>query len=668
MSELDLRVGEREVRLESGAVARQAGGAVLLTSGRLVLLAAATADAAPTRLSYMPLTTEYRLRHSAAGRIPGGYDRREARPTEPETLTSRLIDRSIRPFFPEAWSHDTQVIVQPLSHDPAEDAAVLGITAAAAALALSDVPWAGPVAGVRIGLRDGRPAVLSDPREAADGELDLVVSCSRDGIVMVEGGAREVPEDLVHEAFSLALATARPVVDALDALAEGGRPKRPTPERRAASEQVERVREQGRPRLEAALALADKRERYRALDEAVDSLVGELDDQDRADARAALGDLKAELVREGVLEGRRIGGRGPEDVRPIGGRAGWLPSCHGSSLFTRGETQAIVTCTLGFGRDAKSVETLDGELRERFLLHYNFPPYCVGEVKPLRGPGRREVGHGHLARRALLPVLPSEDEAPYTIRLESLITESNGSSSMATVCGGTLALLDAGLPIARPVAGIAMGLVQEGERHVVLSDILGDEDHVGDMDFKVCGTERGVTAIQLDNKLGSLPEAVMREALDQAREGRLLILGEMAKVLGAPRTALAPHAPRAVTLAIEPSRIGSLVGPGGKTIRALEEELSVKIEIEPSGRVRVYGTSAEGVGRARTRVHDLTGIPRLDEVVSGVVVAVQPFGSFVRLYEGIEGLLPDERLEVNQRLSVRCRGVNARGKIELVRA
>jgi polyribonucleotide nucleotidyltransferase len=386
------------------------------------------------------------------------------------------------------------------------------------------------------------------------------------------------------------------------------------------------------------------------------------------EVRAALGRHEQDIVRGDALAGRRIGGRGPADIRPIAGRVGWLKRCHGSSLFTRGETQAVVTCTLGGERDARSTETLDGQQLDRFLLHYNFPPYSVGEVRPMRGPGRREVGHGNLARRALLGVLPPPAELPYTVRLESLITSSNGSSSMATVCGATLALHDAGIALKRPVAGIAMGLVQDGDRFVVLSDILGDEDHVGDMDFKVCGTSAGITAIQLDNKLGSLDTEVMRLALDQARQGRLHILERMAAILPAARPELSPHAPRTLSLAVEPNRVGGLIGSGGRTIKGLQSDLGVSIDVGDDGQVRVSARDQAALARAADRIRDLCDVPRVGEVYQGVVVGVQPFGAFVRLFEGVEGLVADPSLGANARLKVRVTGVNNRGRLVLERA
>jgi len=669
-----VELGGREVSVETGAIARQASGAVILREGDTVLLGVVTAGQKPTHLPYMPLTSDYRQKLAAAGRIPGGYGRREGRQNELEILLSRLIDRSIRPFFPEGWRYDTQVIVHPLSVDPESDLSILAMTAAVAALVISDIPWQVPLASVRVAQVEGE--LLAFPgaaqREAAD--LDLIVSVSREGIVMVEGGGREVPEATVLEAFSLAQQAAQPVQALLETLrAKAGKPERelpaaePDPEGEA---RLAALQESMREAVLAALEVEGKHERYEALDAVIAAKLAELDPEDeaaRAEARDAFEALKKREVRARTLAGRRLGGRTPEQVRAISGRSQWLPRSHGSALFTRGETQSIVTCTLGTSRDAQQIETVHGMLRQRFLLHYNFPPFCVGEARPMRGPGRREIGHGHLARRALLGVLPSEEQFPYAIRLESTITESNGSSSMASVCGGSLALCDAGVPITRPVAGIAMGLIKEGEEITVLSDILGDEDHVGDMDFKVAGTSEGVTAIQLDNKLGSLPFEVMERALEQAKQGRLHILGEMAKVLAAPRTELGDHTPKILSLQIHPSRIRSLIGSGGSTINGIRADLGVEIDVEDDGQVRVHGTSKESLSEAQRRIEDLTGLPKLGEPILARVVTVKHFGSFVRLYEGIEGLVHGEQLRLGSEIEVKVTGVTYDGKLEIAR-
>ncbi len=665
----------RVVTLETGEVARQASGSVLLRDGETVLLAVVTAADRPTPLDYMPLTTEYRQKLAAAGRIPGGYERREGKANELEVLVSRLVDRSVRPFFADAWRYDTQLLLHPLSYDPASDLPILAILAAAAALNVSSVPWRVPLAAVRVGRHEGELVAFPSAEQRAaggDGALDMVVSCSDAGIVMVEGGADELPEATILEAFALAQQAARPLQEALIRLREAaGAPARPVPEE-ARDEALEaRVAAALEAPLRSALEVVEKQARAAAVSAAIGEALASLelaDDAARKAAGAAAQALEKRLIREGVLAGRRLGGRAPHEVRAITGRVGWLPRAHGSSLFTRGETQAIVTATLGTDRDAQRLETIDGMVEHRFLLHYNFPPFSVGEVRPIRGPGRREIGHGHLARRALLATLPSREAWAYTVRLESTITESNGSSSMATVCGGTLALLDAGVPLRRPVAGIAMGLVQEGEQVVVLSDILGDEDHVGDMDFKVAGTSEGVTAIQLDNKLGALPFEVMERALAQARAGRLKILDVMAGVLAAPRPEPSRYAPRMATVRIQPNRIGSLIGPGGATIKGIRQDTGCELDVSDDGRVAIYGPSGEALAQAVARVEDLTGLPEVGREYAGRVVATKEFGAFVRLFEGVEGLLEGSTLPPGSPVRVRVTGVNDRGKLMIQRA
>lgn len=674
MVEERVQLGGREVVFETGAIARQASGAVFVREGDTVLMAVVSSERKPTRLSYMPLIVEYRHKLAAAGRIPGGYERREGKATTLQILVSRLVDRSVRPFFPDSWRYDTQVIIHPLSYDGGSDIPTLAITAASVALNLSDVAWSVPLAAVRVVRHAGELVAFPSAAERADQDLDLVISLSRDGVVMLEGGGDEVSEAVVLEALQLATEAAAPVQAMIERLREkAGKPKRPAPAVDRDEAHVARVEELAEGPLREALGVAGKLERYAAVDAALQDLYAALeladdDGEGRDAARDAFDGLKKKLIRAGIVAGERLGGRGPAEIRAISGRAGWLPRTHGSSLFTRGETQAIVTCTLGTERDAQRIESLDGDVQHGFLLHYNFPPYCVGEVRPLRGPGRREIGHGLLARRALLPMLPAGEEWPYTTRLESTITESNGSSSMATVCGGTLALLDAGVPMPRPVAGIAMGLVQEGEDVVVLSDILGDEDHVGDMDFKVGGTREGITAIQLDNKLGSLPLPVMEQALSQARAGLTHILDEMAKILAAPRESLGKHAPRVAVVQIQPNRIRDLIGSGGSTINGIREDTGVEIDVDDDGTVRVFGPSEEAVEAAKVRIHDLTGLPSLGETYEGRVVSVKDFGSFVRIFAGIEGLLFGEQLNMGAKVAVKVTGVNPKGKLEIQRA
>ncbi|RMG16873.1 MAG: polyribonucleotide nucleotidyltransferase [Planctomycetota bacterium] len=669
----ELTLGEETIRIETGEVARQAGGAVLLRHRDTILFAAATASANPTRLPYMPLTVDYRHRLAAAGRIPGSYERREAKATTPEVLVSRVVDRSVRPFFPAGWRYDTQVILQPLSYDPRSDLEALAVIAASAALNLSDVPFRVPLAAVRIVAAGEGLLVFPEPSRRSAARLEALVSTSDEGIVMVEGGGREAPEEEVLEALALAHRATESAREAIASLREAaGKPARSfaLPARDEALRA--RVDQLARSALTDALAGASKQERAAATGAAwervrAEALGAEPEAEVEAEAREAFESAKKELIRERLLAGQRLDGRAPDEVRSISGRSGWLPSCHGSSLFTRGETQVVATCTLGDGRSAQRLESLDGERTERFLLHYDFPPYCVGEVRPLRAPGRRELGHGALARRALESVLPPLEDFPFTLRLQSTVTESNGSSSMATVCGGSMALFDAGVPLRAPVAGIAMGLVCEGERAVVLSDILGDEDHAGDMDFKVAGTHAGITAIQLDNKLGALPLDLMREGLERARAGRLHILGRMSEVIAAPAEPR-PHVPRAATRRIEPARIRDLIGAGGRTINGIRGATGVEIDVDDAGLVFLFAPPGADLEGALSRIDDVAGLPRLGETYTGRVVAVKPFGAFVRLFQGVEGLLPGVATSPGAELRVRVAGVNPKGKLELQQA
>ena len=687
-------LGNRTIHLETGRIARQAESAVLVRDGGTVLLVAvAAAESAKPGGDFLPLTVEYREKLSAAGRFPGGYRKREGRIADHEVLSSRLIDRTIRPLFAAGFTLETQVMVTVLSYDPETDPEVLAIGGAAAALQRSSLPWAGPVAGVRVARVDGRLIAMPSAEERVRASLDLVVSGGPKGLVMVEGRASETPEPEMIEALLFAQEAVRPLCEAMVAMAaETGAEKRPFIPPVPPAPLVAEVAARARDALRDALRVADKRERRAAVAAARAQVLAaftaaappasvELQPgaPDPALAGRIFDDLHHEAVRDLILsEGRRLDGRGPEDIRSISGNVGWLPNVHGSSLFTRGETQAIVVTTLGTGQDEQEIEDLAGVHRARFQLYYNFPPYSVGEVRPLRGPGRREIGHGNLAYRALAAVLPEADTFPYTIRVESEIAESNGSSSMATVCGGTLALMDAGVPIARPVAGIAMGLILEGEgnnaRFAILSDILGDEDHLGDMDFKVAGTERGITAVQMDNKVGSLPRAVLEAALEQARRGRLSILGSMAAILAGPRSDLAPHAPRIVVRKIRRNRIRDLIGPGGRIIQELQADTGTKIDVEDDGRVRIAGRGGAGLETAIGRVEELTGEPEVGRVYRGSVTGVKEFGCFVRVMGSIEGLVPAAALtgvgEVAEgdAMEVRVLGVDDRGRLKLGRA
>ncbi|MBM3317515.1 MAG: polyribonucleotide nucleotidyltransferase [Candidatus Eisenbacteria bacterium] len=752
-----LPLGAATLSLETGRIALQAAGAVWLQWGRMVLLAAASRqEAGGPAAGFFPLTVEYREKLAGAGRVPGGFFRREGRATTRETIGSRLVDRSLRPLFPEGFRRETQVVATMHSFDPSADPEVHAITAASAALMLSDVPWEGPVAGVRVGWRDGGPRAFPEratepARGRGDGiggaagqggsgageaegqrapDLDLIVAVSRGGLVMVEGSAAEISEERLMAALDAARAAAEPLLALQERLrAERGREQLPLPgpgdaADPALAESIRGIVSVGAERLFGA---ADKHERrlvaaeILAAAEAAAAPAGESGGGERAPGasgapggggegapgggegapgegvpagargpaagaavrvrgarQSAEAMLRAE-IRGRALDGRRLDGRRADEVRPISGEVACLPGAHGSSLFTRGETQALVTCTLGTAADEQLIEEPSGTRRERFMLHYNFPPYSVGEVRPLRGPGRREIGHGHLAWRALRGVLPPAERFPYTIRLESEITSSNGSSSMATVCGGALALMDAGVPLRRPVAGIAMGLISEGGRIAILSDILGDEDQLGDMDFKVAGSEEGVTAVQLDNKVGALPREALERALAQARAGRQHILREMRGICAAPRETMPAHAPRVVQLRIRPARIRDLIGPGGRHIQAIQQSAEVKIDIADDGRVTVFGGPGARLREAELRVRFYTGLPSVGRCYRGRVTGVRDFGCFVEIFHGIEGLVhateldrervdhPSSLAAVGDEMIVRVLGTTREGKIQLSR-
>ncbi|MDH5753342.1 MAG: polyribonucleotide nucleotidyltransferase, partial [Deltaproteobacteria bacterium] len=577
-----IKIGNRTFEFETGRIARQAGGSVLLREGDTVILSTAVADTdADRKGDFLPLTVDYREQLSAIGRIPGSFFRREGRSSEHEVLSSRLADRSLRPLFPKAYGAETQVISTVLSYGPSSDAPVLGIIAAACAVNISPIPWNGPAAAIRVGRLQGELVAYPSPEQLTTSDLDLILTFSADGIVMIEGGARQTPDDEVLQALDFAREQVQPLLDLMEKMrSEAGVEKTPLPAPPEAPGFAQGLARDAEAPLEQALAQPDKHVRRLAVKAAKAGLLenlqnggddnGSSDEDMRSQAMRILDEAEARLMRNSVArDKRRVDGRSPEDIRPIQCEVNWLPVPHGSALFTRGETQAIVTLTLGSQRDSLLLETVEGVRNERFLLHYGFPPYSVGEVRPLRGPGRREVGHGALARRALAPVLPEAGEYPYTIRILSEITESNGSSSMATVCGGCLALMDGGVPIKAPVAGIAMGLIKEGEEWVVLSDILGDEDHLGDMDFKVAGTSDGITALQMDNKLGSLPPHVLHQAFEQARHGRRHILDQMALAISAPREEPKDGVPRFGRLEIATNRVRDLIGPGGRVIQEL---------------------------------------------------------------------------------------------------
>ncbi len=639
-----VKIAGTEVSFETGRIARQATGAVLARCGDNVVLATVTAAAKPKPgQDFFPLTVEYREKFAGAGRIPGAFGKREGRITDHEVLVCRLINRSVRSLFPEHYKNEVQLQVQVLSCEPTSDLESLAILAACCALHVSPVPANGPIAGLRVWRIDDAWHAFVGREKAADADLEFSVAVGPEGLVMLEGEAKEASEADAVAAIAQATEWITRCHKAFDELAaKTGRAKQVAPDAPALPE----LPAETATALQQALSIESKSERRAAIAAAEAACTDALDDDGKAAARQAYGDAVWETMRENVLAtGRRLDGRGKEDIRAIWSEVGLLPRAHGSALFTRGETQAIVTCTLGSPDDALRQGNLaDDNDRKSFFLHYNFPPYSVGETRPLRGPGRREIGHGSLARRGLQPLVPAQTKFPFTIRIESEITESNGSSSMATVGGGSLAMMHAGVPIARPLAGIAMGLISDGARHAVLSDIIGDEDHLGDMDFKVVGTERGITAIQLDNKLGGLPDEVLSQALEQARRGRLHILAEMAKTIAAPGEP-SRHVPQAFHLSIMPDAVGALIGPRGANIKSITEATGAKVSVDDSGGVLIFATDATSATKAKTMVQRSAGVLHVGRCYRGTVTGVKDFGAFVRINAVNEGLVPIEELD-----------------------
>ncbi len=641
--------------LETGRMAKQANGAVIARTGDTMLLAtAAMAKDAREGANFLPLTCDYQERTYSAGKIPGGFFKREGRPSERETLTSRLIDRPLRPCFPKGLYNELQIIASVLSKDDQNEADVMSITAASAALHISEIPFNGPLAAVRVGLIDGNFIVNPTHQQMDESELDLVIAGSADAIVMVEGEAKYVSEETLTKALTFGHQHMQPLIQLQeDMRAAVGKEKLVFTPPEPDAELLAKIEELGAQRIREAITVKQKQARYAAVDAARDSLYEELnagrpeDDPLSIPAfRECFEEVETKIMRNMVLKEKvRLDGRGFTDVRPIEIEVGVLPRTHGSALFTRGETQALVTITLGTSSDEQKIDGLLGESWRRFLLHYNFLPFSVGEVRFLRGPGRREIGHGNLARRALNGVLPPEEEFPYTIRVVSDILESNGSSSMATVCGGSLALMDAGVQTTAPIAGVAMGLMKEGDEYAVLTDILGDEDHLGDMDFKVAGSFKGVTAIQMDIKIAGLTEQIMHDALMQAKEGRLHILNCMKQAMGKPRPDLSPYAPRITTINIPVDKIRDVIGPGGKVIRQIIEETGVKIDIEDDGRVLIASTEGEAAKRAIKIIRDLTAVPELDKFYLGTVQRIESYGAFVEILPGTDGLIHVSQLD-----------------------
>ena len=639
-------LGGKPLSIQTGKVAKQASGAVVVQYGEtIVLVSAVSSYDARTGTDFLPLTVEYQEKIYAAGRIPGNYMRREVgRPSEKETLTARLIDRPIRPLFPKDYYNEIQVIATVLSMDQENDPDVLAMIGASAALQLSDIPFAGPIASVRVGRIDGEFIVNPNMSQQAESDINIIVAGSKTGVVMVEGGGEMVSEQDMLEAIFFGHAAMQPVIEIQVKLTEAaGKPKRP--HEPAAKDQalIEKIETLAAPRIRESVLIPDKIERYAALRELRARILEELGEgyaDRKGEVYEALHDLQRTLCRNLILnESRRIDGRKFDEIRPITCEVGILPRPHGSALFTRGETQVLGVLTMGSGQDEQRVETLYGDDPQRFMLHYNFPPFSVGEVKRMGGPSRRDIGHGGLSKRAIARVLPKTEDFDYTIRIVSEVLESNGSSSMGTVCSGILALMDGGVPITAPVSGIAMGLVKEGDQVVILSDILGDEDHTGDMDFKVAGTRDGITALQMDIKILELSKEVMEKALAQAREGRIFILEKMLQAIAVPREEISPYAPKMITIKINPDKIREIIGPGGKVIRAIQSETNTKIEIEDSGLVKIAATSQQEGDAALKRINEITAEPEVGAIYDGTVVKTMDFGAFVQIFPGTDGLV-----------------------------
>ena len=637
---------------ETGHVAQQASGSVMMRYGDTVVLVAATKeDRIREGIDFLPLMVDYQEMSYAAGRIPGSFFRREiGRPSEKETLTSRLIDRPIRPLFPKRYTYETQVVATVLSVDMENEPDVVALTGASAALHISPIPFQGPVAAVRMGRVDGEFIVNPTTEQLEKSVLNIVVAASYDAVVMVEGGADFVSEEILVEAIDLAHLSIRPILDAQEQLRQMiGKAKEAPPEIVKDEALIAAVEQAAAQEMGEVMTTPDKlirRSRKKALKTRVKEQMEENFPDHRKEVEEALEDLEKKLVRRMMVEeGRRIDGRKFDEIRPISVETGILPRTHGSAIFSRGETQAMAIVTLGSSSDEQRIDSLGGETFKSFMLHYNFPPFSVGEVKPLRGPGRREIGHGALAERAVKAVLPANGEFPYTIRIVSEVLSSNGSSSMATVCGACLALMDAGVPLTDSVAGIAMGLIKEGDNVVVLSDILGDEDHLGDMDFKVTGNERGITAIQMDCKIAGIDRAIMQRALEQARDGRIFIVGKMREALAIPREELSPYAPRVVTITINPEKIRDVIGPGGKVIRAIVAETGAKIDIDDSGRVVVMSPDAAACTKAIDKIRSLTQEPEVGQLYMAKIVRITDFGAFAEILPGIDGLIHISQLD-----------------------
>ena len=685
MHRIERTFAGRQLIIETGRMAKQASGSALVQFGETMVLAAVTVSDKKSPLPFFPLLVEYREKTYAAGKIPGGFIKREGRPRDEEILSARIIDRSIRPLFPEGFQNEVQVFVHIISADQENDADVLGLLATSFALSASKIPWAGPIAGVRVGRVEGK-WVLNPTFQALEfSDMDLVVAGSQDSIMMVEGGALEISEDDVIKGLGIAQGGIRELIAMQEELlAKCAVEKMKWEKGETPAEVVEIVTKAAKGRIEAAINQKEKHTRIQAVEAVKDAVKTELattlPPEQLPFVGNVLGDLEYTALRAQVLDtGLRVDGRKPTEVRPISIDTGVLPRAHGSALFTRGQTQALVAATLGTANDVQRLDSIDEakETTKAFMLHYNFPPFSTGEVRPMRGTSRREIGHGNLAERAVQGVLPPFEEFPYTIRIVSDILESNGSSSMATVCGGSLSCFDAGIPLKAAVAGVAMGLIKEGKKYAVLTDILGTEDHLGDMDFKVAGTKDGITSIQMDIKIQGLDLKIMAEALAQAKEGRLHILGEMDKALPSPRAELSKWAPRIVTMMINPEKIGDLIGPKGKTIRGIQEETGAELTVDDTGLVTIAAVGGEAMERARQMVAAITAEPVVGETYEGTVKSVTAFGAFIEIMPGTEALLhvsemrhtrvekPEDVVKKGERVTVKLVERDERGRLRL---
>ncbi len=679
----EAEISERKLSIESGRWAKQAGGAAVVSYGESVVLVTACVTETPRPgIDFLPLVVDYVEKTFAVGKIPGGFFKREGRLSEFEVLTSRLIDRPLRPLFPKGFYNEIQVIATVLSADKQNDTAILAMIGASAALSISDIPFGGPIAGARVGRIDGNLVINPLLQDFERSDLNIFVAGSRDAILMVEGEAGEVPEEEVLDAIFFAHRSLVPVLELQERMAkEIGKEKRAFEKKELTEEETARIAGIAAGTLADAYAITAKQERHKKIDEVSAAVRESFTEEERAEKGALIGEafkyLEKKIVRGKVLrEKKRIDGRGLTDVRRISCEVGVLPRTHGSAVFTRGETQVLATATLGTKQDEQRIDSLLGDTTKAFMLHYNFPPFSVGEVKMLRSPGRREVGHGALAERAVSKVLPQSADFPYTVRVVSEVLESNGSSSMATVCGSSLAMMDAGIPTSGAVSGIAMGLIKEGDQVAVLSDILGDEDHLGDMDFKVAGTKNGVTAIQMDIKIGGVDRDIMLTALRQAREGRLHILDRMNEALSVHRAELSPFAPRIYVMMVKPDKIREIIGPGGKIIRGIQEQTGVKIDIDDDGTVKIAAVDADSARAAISIIEGITQSPEIGKVYQGRVRKIMDFGVFVEIFPGTDGLLHVSQISKNRvnasecfkegdEVTVRVLEVDRDGKIRL---